>query len=396
MHKILHSAIFALISLTFATSSAVAGDLCYKADRNDFNQTLGTSYDIIFDLSDLKKKNWIYLSFSSLLPVPYADDSFSGWCWKKDKDSNIYQCSGDCDSGQMKIRLEENTLEVNVQFATITNTPDDPIMHEIKSKQNKFTSAHRTVCPKPHKFNNKQEKHLPFVCYAWKEKKVIEGKEKSIYWGCTRYDQVCKNISTKHFGKYTNDHESYKAYLRCQDSTPNLVPKTSSSSNPQTLIKSEKRKKILFNSITIKDVIIYDLDYYNDLVIAVGEDASEETRKLQAMDEHHESLMLRSTDGGKHWSKLSEGEESSVPHDTVIVLNEKRILVASSIEAAGGSIILSEDAGKTWETRFDEAIIESLKQIKGNTLIAKTLGSTIKSIDGGKNWVKISTPEERK
>jgi len=145
------------------------------------------------------------------------------------------------------------------------------------------------------------------------------------------------------------------------------------------------------DSINIKDVTIYDLDYYEDLVIAVGEDSSEETHKLQSMDEHHESVMLRSTDGGKSWYKINKGKESSVPHDNVIVLDKKRIVVASSIEGSGGSIILSYDVGNTWELRYDGAIIESLKQIKGDTIIAKTWGPTLKSIDGGKNWVEISS-----
>jgi len=123
--------------------------------------------------------------------------------------------------------------------------------------------------------------------------------------------------------------------------------------------------------------------------MAVGEDDSPETRKLQSMDEYHESVMLRSTDGGKRWSKIREGNVSSVPHDTVIVLDNKRIVVASSIEGAGGSIILSEDAGDSWETRYNDAFIESMKHIEGNTIVAKTFGPTIKSIDGGKNWVDI-------
>jgi hypothetical protein len=186
----------------------------------------------------------------------------------------------------MQIRLEDEYLEVNVQFATMTNTPDDPIMHEIHSKQDKFTYASRTLCPKPHIFQSKQEKHLPFVCYSSKGTRVIEGKEKNIFWGCTRYDQVCKNIEAQHFGKYPNDYESYKAFQRCEDSTPYLVPKDSSTLETQIFIKSESKKKELLDTITIKDISIYDLDYYEDLVIAVGEDDSKETRKLQAMDEH--------------------------------------------------------------------------------------------------------------
>jgi hypothetical protein len=35
-----------------------------------------------------------------------------------------------------------------------------------------------------------------------------------------------------------------------------------------------------------------------------------------------------------------------------------------------------------------------MKHIEGNTIIAKTFGPTIKSIDGGKNWVDISPPSK--
>ena len=388
--------LFALISLTFTTNTVHADNLCYKANSKDFNQTLGTSYDIIFNISDLEKKNWIYLSFSSLLPVPYADDGFSGWCWKKDKKSNTYQCSGDCDSGQMQIRIEDDYLEVNVQFATLTNTPDDPIMHEIKSKQNKFTYASRTLCPKPHIFKNKQEKHLPYVCYSWKGKGYEEGSNKIVYRGCTRHDQACKSIEAQHFGKYQNDYDSYQALYRCENSTPNATPSPSSSLETQTFVKSERLKKALLDSISIKDIAIHDLDYYEDLVIAVGEDDSPRVRALRSEEEYYESVIIRSVDGGRSWHKIREGEEDSIPHDTVIVLDNKCIVIASSMEGSGGTIILSENAGKTWETRYNEAMIESLQQIKGNTLIAKTLGPTIKSIDGGKNWVTISTPSEGK
>ena len=397
MQKTLHSTLFALILLSFSIGSTFANDLCYKADKNDFNQTLGTSYDVIFDLKDLKKKQWIHLSFHSLLPVPYADSTYSFWCSEKEKDSNTYQCSGDCDSGQMQIRIEDDySLEVNVDFATLTNTPDDPIMHEIHSKQNKFTSADRTVCPKAHIFKSKQEKHLPYVCYGWKGKSYEEGNNEIVYRGCTRHDQSCKSIEAKHFGKYKNDYESYLALYRCENSNPNITPAPSSSLKSQTFVKSERLKKALLDSIKIKDIAIHDLDYYQDLVIAVGEDDSPRVRALQSEEEYYESVMVRSLDGGKSWHKIRKGEEDSIPHDAVIVLDNKHIVVASSMEGSGGTIILSEDAGKTWETRYNEAMIESLKQIKGNTLIAKTLGPTLKSIDGGKNWINISTPSEGK
>jgi hypothetical protein len=223
MNKISYTTLLAVISFTLVSSSALADNLCYKADRNDFNQTLGASYDVIFDLKDLKKKHWIHLSFSSLLPVPYADSTYSFYCTQKEKSSNTYQCSGDCDSGQMQIRVEDEYLYVNIAFATMTNTPDDPIMHEIHSKENKFTSAYRTVCPKDHTFQRKQETHLPYVCYTWKGKEYVEGSNKIVYTGCTRHNQVCKSIGAKHFGKYPNDSISEMWRFNSKFSAKNFI-----------------------------------------------------------------------------------------------------------------------------------------------------------------------------
>jgi len=314
MNKIVHIILFALITLSITTSSVLAEKICYKANKNDFNQTPGTPHDIIFDLSDLKTKQWIHLSFISLLPIPYADSEYSFDCMPKENKPESYECVGDCDSGRMHIRVEDESLYVNVKYARMANTPDDPIIHKIESKQNKFTIAHRTVCPKLHTFKSKQETHLPYVCYNWKEQEDNDGTKKTLYHGCTRHHKICKSIETKHFGKYPNDHESYKAFQRCKNSKPNLIPDTYSPLKSRIPVKSEKKKKSLLRSIIIKDVAIYDLDYYKDLVIAVGEDDSPETRKLQSMDEYHESVILRSTDGGKHWSKINKGEIDHVQY----------------------------------------------------------------------------------
>lgn len=370
-----------LLTLSIITNQLLAEDLCYKADKNDFNHTTGKSHDVIFDLSDLKEKNLIHLSFSSLYPIPYGDSIYSFYCIKEENSTNQYECSGDCDSGKMSLKISDYDLSVNVHNAILTNTPDDPIFHGIRSKENKFTRTHRTVCPKDHTFRNKVEKHLPFVCYTW--------KEKSLYHGCTRHHDSCKSIKAEHFGKYPNDYAAHQAFQRCENSTPRATPNTNVTKVPKPLIKSKQKKEKLLGSINIKDVAIYDLDYHNELVIAVGEDDSARTRKLRSMDEHHESVILRSIDYGKNWYKVGKEVESSMPHNEVIVLDDQRIVIASSMEGAGGQIILSEDAGETWEVRYNEAFIVSMKHLHGDTLIAKTFGPTIKSIDGGKNWVEI-------
>ena len=162
MNKVLYITLFAIISLSFATNYAFADNICYKANKNDFNHTPGTPHDIIFDLSDLKKKQWIHLSFVSLLPIPYADSVYSLDCMPKENKPENYECVGDCDGGRMQIRVEDEYLYVK-GYATMANTTDDPIMHKIHSKENKFTSADRIICPKPHTFQHKQETHLDSV-----------------------------------------------------------------------------------------------------------------------------------------------------------------------------------------------------------------------------------------
>ena len=84
-------------------------------------------------------------------------------------------------------------------------------------------------------------------------------------------------------------------------------------------VKKGSRKDKLLKSINLSDLIIYNLDYHENLVIAVGADNSPKTRELQSQDEHHESVILRSTDSGKTWERV-EGQGHTAPHDNVIVI----------------------------------------------------------------------------
>ena len=156
-------------------------------------------------------------------------------------------------------------------------------------------------------------------------------------------------------------------------------------------VKKGSTKEQLLRSINIKDVIISDLDFYKDLVIAVGEDNSPRTRELQSQDEHYESVILRSTNGGKTWERV--GEVLSIPHDQVIILDEKQIIIASSIEGAGGEILTSSDGGISWKTTYSGGMIETLKRQGSEIILTDIIGSVFKSKDGGKNWHETTSVE---
>ncbi|HEY9129083.1 MAG TPA: sialidase family protein, partial [Sulfurovum sp.] len=159
-------------------------------------------------------------------------------------------------------------------------------------------------------------------------------------------------------------------------------------------IKKDTPKDHLLQSITIKDVIIYDLDYYKDLVIAVGEDNSPRTRELQSRNEHYESVILRSKNGGKEWERV--GQRMNVPHNHVIVLDDQQIIIASSTEGFGGELMLSSDGGNSWKTTYSGGMIETLKQSDGDIIFTDTTGSVFKSKDSGKSWTEtVSVQHEQ-
>ncbi len=65
--------------------------------------------------------------------------------------------------------------------------------------------------------------NYPYVCYKQKVSKVMYGKNRYIYLGCYTSKTPCSHRNDKHFGKYPNDYESFKAARRCSRSTPKFV-----------------------------------------------------------------------------------------------------------------------------------------------------------------------------
>lgn len=157
-------------------------------------------------------------------------------------------------------------------------------------------------------------------------------------------------------------------------------------------VKKGSRKDKLLKSINLSDLVIYDIDYHQNLAIAVGADNSPKTRELQSQDEHHESVILRSIDSGKTWKRVAW--KNDAPHDNVIVIDEKNIVVTASMEGAGGLISRSSDSGKSWKNTYSGGMISSIKQVGKEIVATDIVGTVIRSKDNGKSWTE--TPKLQK
>ncbi len=108
--------------------------------------------------------------------------------------------------------------------------------------------------------------------------------------------------------------------------------------------KNDSQKKQLIDSLSrLKDIIIYDIDYNDEVAIAVGEDNSIETRKAYSQDEYHKALTLYSFDNGKSWNP-TYGDE--IPFHSVKLIKGKKAVACGMMEGSGGIIALTEDGGK--------------------------------------------------
>lgn len=168
------------------------------------------------------------------------------------------------------------------------------------------------------------------------------------------------------------------------------------STEPQINIEDVKKgshKEKLLQSINIQDVIIYDLAYHNDLVIAVGESNSLAMREMQTYEENYESIILRSTDAGKSWQML--GDKRDIPNQSVIIIDEKRIVVAASMEGAGGSVYVSSNGGNSWRETYSDGMIKSLKLVDKELVLTDVVETTWKSKDGGESWKEQTVISEQ-
>ncbi len=199
--------------------------ICYKIDKKEIIHTVdeepGIPLDVIIDITDLKKKNkehkYIYLSFASKIPVPYANTPRDFYCMRND---DGYECVGDDDGGRMQLRFKNDALSIHIDYARMADTTDDPWIHKISSKNSYFSKSSKSSCSVSGIFESKKQSKLPYVCYDKRVQEDLDNKEHLSYRGCIRYNESCKSLNLKHFGKYPNDYKSHKAFLRCENSKP--------------------------------------------------------------------------------------------------------------------------------------------------------------------------------
>ena len=114
------------------------------------------------------------------------------------------------------------------------------------------------------------------------------------------------------------------------------------------------------------------------------------------------SGLYKSTDGGEHWEKLSEGLPKEMGKMSIAVCrsNSEKVyaLIESDFDKGAGGLYMSSDAGKKWgQVSSDHHLIQRAwyyielfpDPLNENTLYVMS-APALKSIDGGKTWDDIS------
>ena len=114
------------------------------------------------------------------------------------------------------------------------------------------------------------------------------------------------------------------------------------------------------------------------------------------------SGLYKSTDGGEHWEKLSEGLPKEMGKMSIAVCrsNSEKVyaLIESDFDKGAGGLYMSSDAGKKWgQVSSDHHLIqrawyyiELFPDPLNENILYVMSAPALKSIDGGKTWDDIS------
>lgn len=108
----------------------------------------------------------------------------------------------------------------------------------------------------------------------------------------------------------------------------------------------------------------------------------------------HDSVILRTTDGGTNWERMYWAPEDEAPFFDVWFEDESYGIAIG----AYGSFFETFDGGETWESRWisdDDWHLHQLASAADGTMyIAAEAGSVYRSDDGGESWITLPAPYE--
>jgi photosystem II stability/assembly factor-like uncharacterized protein len=108
----------------------------------------------------------------------------------------------------------------------------------------------------------------------------------------------------------------------------------------------------------------------------------------------HDSVIIRTTDGGSSWERVYWAPEDEAPFFDVWFRDADYGIAIG----AYGSFFETFDGGTTWSSRWiseDDWHLHQLAALpSGEMYIAAEAGSVYRSDDGGENWVTLTSPYE--
>ena len=132
--------------------------------------------------------------------------------------------------------------------------------------------------------------------------------------------------------------------------------------------KEDKKLEIILDALRKeKNIIILDIDSYEDFIIAVGVDNSIDTRKKLSENEYFKSVVLYSSDGGKKWEKETFEQ---LPLDRVLTIDSHSAVSVGTIPGDGGFISVTYDGGKSWKTVYHGGFINDITKTENGYMAA--------------------------
>lgn len=111
----------------------------------------------------------------------------------------------------------------------------------------------------------------------------------------------------------------------------------------------------------------------------------------------HDSIIIKTEDGGKNWRLVHEDFEAESPLLTVFFMTPERGIAMGAF----GYMLETTDAGETWEQRQiveggedDFHLNDSFQDKAGSIWIAAEFGTVYRSDDDGATFVRLQTPYE--